>query len=87
MLNKTKLKHTAIETAIFLKNSDDKPDYDNIHGPLGKWIDDIFLSQFRTKMAEKVCKSSFNTIKYDDVIQVTKKRSFRITFSSVSTPT
>lgn len=31
-----------------------KPDYDNIHGPLGKEVDAIFLSIFRTKMAEKV---------------------------------
>jgi len=33
---------------------DSKPDYENIHGPLGKTIDDIFLSVFRSKMAEKV---------------------------------
>jgi len=31
-----------------------KPDYDNIHGPLGKTVDGIFLSIFRMKMAEKV---------------------------------
>ena len=31
-----------------------KPDYESIHGPLGKAADDLFLSIFRTKMAEKV---------------------------------
>ena len=28
-----------------------KPDYENIHGPLGKFVDDIFLRVFRTKLA------------------------------------
>ena len=28
-----------------------KPDYENIHGPLGKIVDDIFLSVFRTNLA------------------------------------
>ena len=31
-----------------------KPDYDNIHGPLGKAMDDVFLSMFREKLAEQV---------------------------------
>ena len=31
-----------------------KPDYEAIHGPLGKTLDDVFLRYFRTKMAEKV---------------------------------
>lgn len=31
-----------------------KPDYDNIHGPLGKTLDDLFLYVFRTKLAEHV---------------------------------
>ena len=31
-----------------------KPDYENIHGPLGKTLDSVFLSMFRSKMAEKV---------------------------------
>lgn len=31
-----------------------KPDYANIHGPMGKEIDDIFLSMFRTKLSEQV---------------------------------
>jgi hypothetical protein len=39
--------------SLFLKD-DDKPDYENIHGPLGKMIDDMFLTEFRIKMAEKV---------------------------------
>lgn len=33
---------------------DDKPDYQNIHGPLGKTLDKVFLTVFRSKMAEKV---------------------------------
>lgn len=33
---------------------EDKPDYDNIHGPLGKAIDGLFLRIFRLRMAEKV---------------------------------
>jgi hypothetical protein len=31
-----------------------KPDYDNIHGPLGKWLDTLFLTIFRNKLAEQV---------------------------------
>ena len=31
-----------------------KPDYDNIHGPLGKTLDKLFLYVFRTKLAEHV---------------------------------
>ena len=31
-----------------------KPDYENIHGPLGKTMDSVFLTMFRTEMAEKV---------------------------------
>jgi hypothetical protein len=31
-----------------------KPNYENIHGPLGKTLDRIFLTIFRTNMAEKV---------------------------------
>ena len=33
---------------------EDKPDYDTIHGPLGKAIDGLFLRIFRLRMAEKV---------------------------------
>lgn len=29
-----------------------KPDYENIHGPLGKTLDTAFLKLFRSKMAE-----------------------------------
>ncbi|CAB9511338.1 expressed unknown protein [Seminavis robusta] len=35
-------------------DADSKPDYENIHGPMGKAVDDIFLSMFRTKLAEQV---------------------------------
>ena len=31
-----------------------RPDYDNIHGPMGKAVDDIFLSMFREKLADQV---------------------------------
>jgi hypothetical protein len=31
-----------------------RPDYENIHGPLGKTLDKVFISLFRTRMAEKV---------------------------------
>jgi len=31
-----------------------KPDYETIHGPLGKTLDRVFLAIFRTRMAEKV---------------------------------
>ena len=43
---------------------DDVPDYENIHGPLGKAVDRLFLCIFRTRMAEKVgCDSN---LPYDD---------------------
>lgn len=35
-------------------SKDTKPDYENIHGPMGKFVDDIFLSVFRTKLSENV---------------------------------
>jgi hypothetical protein len=31
-----------------------KPDYDKIHGPLGRWIDHLFLTIFRARLAEHV---------------------------------
>lgn len=31
-----------------------RPDYENIHGPMGKAVDDVFLAMFRTKLAEQV---------------------------------
>ena len=31
-----------------------KPDYENIHGPLGKTLDSIFLYVFRTRLAQYV---------------------------------
>ena len=31
-----------------------KPDYDNIHGVLGKTMDSVFLKVFRSKMAEAI---------------------------------
>eukprot|EP00566_Odontella_aurita_P015772 CAMPEP_0113526830 /NCGR_PEP_ID=MMETSP0015_2-20120614/960_1 /TAXON_ID=2838 /ORGANISM="Odontella" /LENGTH=284 /DNA_ID=CAMNT_0000425201 /DNA_START=161 /DNA_END=1015 /DNA_ORIENTATION=- /assembly_acc=CAM_ASM_000160 len=31
-----------------------RPDYEHIHGPLGKFLDDIFMALFRTRLAERV---------------------------------
>ena len=31
-----------------------KPDYSSIHGPLGGFIDDVFMTLFRQKLAEKI---------------------------------
>ena len=31
-----------------------KPDYDNIHGPLGETLDKVFLKLFRSKLAENI---------------------------------
>jgi hypothetical protein len=31
-----------------------KPDYENIHGPLGKTLDSVFLYVFRSRLAEHV---------------------------------
>ncbi len=31
-----------------------KPEYENIHGPLGKTVDNVFLYVFRTRLAEHV---------------------------------
>ena len=33
---------------------DTRPDYENIHGPLGKFADRVFMTVFRTKLAEHV---------------------------------
>lgn len=35
-------------------DAETKPDYDNIHGPMGKAVDDVLLSMFRTRLAEQV---------------------------------
>lgn len=42
-----------------------KPDYANIHGPLGKQVDDFFLSVFQTKMAEHIFGADDNKIMED----------------------
>lgn len=31
-----------------------KPDYENMHGPLGKIMDKVFMTVFRTQMANKI---------------------------------
>ena len=31
-----------------------KPDYEKMHGPLGKTMDKVFMTVFRTKMANKI---------------------------------
>ena len=40
--------------STILGPTDPKPDYENIHGPLGKQVDDIFLKLFRKKLAENI---------------------------------
>jgi len=51
---------------------DTKPDYENIHGPLGKDIDKLFLSIFRTKMAEKVgVDSKLDKTDYQGLMELT----------------
>ena len=35
-------------------DADTKPDYENMHGPMGKAIDNVLLSMFRTRLAEQV---------------------------------
>jgi hypothetical protein len=39
---------------VVLGPTDPKPDYDNIHGPLGKDVDGLFLAIFKEKMAQHV---------------------------------
>ena len=41
-----------------------KPDYENIHGPIGKTMDKVFLKIFRSKMAEEFGMDS--PLPYDD---------------------
>ena len=41
-----------------------KPDYENIHGPLGKTMDKVFLKVFRSKMAQEFGIDS--ALPYDD---------------------
>ena len=41
-----------------------KPDYENIHGPIGKTMDKLFLKIFRSKMAEAFGMDS--QLPYDD---------------------
>ena len=49
-----------------------KPDYENIHGLLGKDVDRLFLSIFRTKMAEKVgIDSKLDKTDYQGLMELT----------------
>jgi len=45
---------------------DTKPDYDNIHGPLGPDIDKLFLRIFRGKMAENIGKQHDSSLPHDN---------------------
>jgi len=50
-----------------------KPDYKNIHGPMGKDIDTIFLTLFRSKMAEKIgVDSSLPLDDYSGILELVK---------------
>ena len=43
-----------LETAVPGPDLATKPDYENIHGPLGPWMDRIFQHVFRSQLAEAV---------------------------------
>mmetsp|Transcript_14712 Transcript_14712/g.27682 ORF Transcript_14712/g.27682 Transcript_14712/m.27682 type:complete len:287 (+) Transcript_14712:54-914(+) len=43
-----------------------KPDYDEIHGPLGPEMDKLFLCTFRSKMAENIGNQYDSTLPYGD---------------------
>ncbi|VEU36959.1 unnamed protein product [Pseudo-nitzschia multistriata] len=61
-------------SAMFTRGPDPatKPDYANIHGPLGKAVDDVFLWIFRTRLAEFVgVDSSLPKTDYDGLIELT----------------
>jgi hypothetical protein len=47
---------TTATTAPFIQGPprDTKPDYGNIHGPMGKMVDQILLRIFRSRMAEHI---------------------------------
>jgi hypothetical protein len=47
---------TTATTAPFIQGPprDTKPDYENIHGPMGKMVDQILLRIFRSRMAEHI---------------------------------
>jgi hypothetical protein len=44
----------SIPVTVEGPDEDNKPDYEKVHGPLGKFVDEIFLRVFRSQMAEKV---------------------------------
>jgi hypothetical protein len=46
---------SSSQLQLFVKGPprETRPDYENIHGPLGKSVDNVFLTVFRSKMAEK----------------------------------
>lgn len=55
-----------------------KPDYENIHGPLGKTLDKVFLTVFRSKLAEKVgVDSSLPKDDYQGLMELTSAMNAR----------
>ena len=51
-------KDQFLKTAVSGPPLETKPDYENIVGPLGRWMDTLFLVIFRQKMAEQAAKAA-----------------------------
>ncbi len=58
MLLKQPSQHRSTSSNVFYAvlgpNPETKPDYENIHGPLGKELDRLFLKMFRSRLAENI---------------------------------
>lgn len=50
----TTIRRTSSSVQAFVEgpSRDTRPDYENIHGPMGKTVDNLILKVFRGKMAE-----------------------------------
>ena len=46
--------HTSALNVVRGPDPKTKPDYDNIHGPLGKQLDILFLKLFRSRLAANI---------------------------------
>mmetsp|Transcript_26242 Transcript_26242/g.47618 ORF Transcript_26242/g.47618 Transcript_26242/m.47618 type:complete len:352 (-) Transcript_26242:5-1060(-) len=80
LANETTVSSTAASSSVVIKpgfvagpSLDTKPDYKNIHGPLGKWIDNnIFMTVFRYQLAQKVGVDSSKPLNdYTGLIELT----------------
>jgi hypothetical protein len=79
-VNETTISSTAASSSVVIKpgfvsgpSLDTKPDYENIHGPLGKWIDNnLFMTVFRYQLAQKVGVDSAKPLNdYTGLIELT----------------